>query len=791
VDWDSEESSASEEERALVRHLKIISQVASAHHEVHQSSRFADNGPETHVQDFPPKTWGSLEILEQIGVGAFGTVFRAREPQLGRDVALKLFHAWRLDPSRQTTRIIEEGRRLAHVHHQNVVTVYGAEHNAGQIGLWMEFIEGSTLEQILTDQGPLCPDETMVIGRDVCRALAAVHDSGAIHRDIKASNVMREPGGRIVLMDLGVSCEIDGDVPVSQYGTPLYAAPEVLLQDESTSQSDIYSVGVLLFLLVTGEFPITGQTLGEVREAHQNRRIRSWKEICPEPQDLPDAFVRIFEQALAPDPAQRFTHAGQFEAALVDALGARAREFDLRRENLPSIAILPFEDRSPKKDHEYLCEGLAAGIIDKLSHLEGLHVVARSSSFAFKGQKKNLAEIGKALNVGSLLEGDIKKSGDRFRISSRLIDVADGRRIWSQDLDCAGAEVVTAEGAISLAIAENLRADFAEHEKRTMVKANTNSVEAYDLNLKALYLVNMGTRSDLEKAVEYFQLAITRDPQYANAYVGLAECNSNMSCGDLFSRSDCFENAKSSARKAVELDPMLARAHSVLGLIELFQWNWTAAERSARRAIEINPKTPSGHFSYAHYLMAMGRLDEAIEVMKTALERDPLSRKAHGWLGAFYLRSHQLENAREHLQLAHELQSGVPASHIVLGQIYMLESDFEAGLAELQTAVDLWENVAVPLAALGWGYAVAGRKTEALKILEILRERRKTENIAPYLLAKVYCGLGDVDQAFRWLTKAVHERDLHLLSLKTDETLEVLRSDPRYTDILHQMKLDL
>jgi len=548
---------------------------------------------------------------------------------------------------------------------------------------------------------------------------------------------------------------------------------------------------VLLFHLVTGDFPITGQTLAEIREAHQILRVRSLKELCPDPHDLPDAFVRIIEQALAPDPAQRFTNADQFQAALVEALGTRAPEFDPPRENLPSIAILPFDDRSPRKDHDYLCEGLAAGIIDKLSHLEGLHVVARSSSFAFKGHETNLAEIGKALKVGAVLQGEIHKTGDRCHISSRLDDVADGRRIWSQDLDCTGAMVVTLEGVISLAIAENLRADFAEHEKKTMVKAHTRSVEAYDLNLKALYLVNMGTRSDLDKAVEYFQLAITRDPRFAHAYVGLSECYVFMSWAELFSRSDCFEKARTSALKAVELDPMLAHAHGVLGLIELMEWDWAAAARSARRAIEINPKSVSGRFTYAHYLVAMGRLAEAIEVLKKALEIDPLSRKTHGWLGVFYLRSYKLEKAREHLQLAHELHLEVAASHVVLGQVYMLESNHEAGLAELQTAVDLWENVAIPLAALGWGYAVAGRTSEALDILEILLERRKTENIKPYLLAKLYCGLGDLDHAFLWLTKAVLEKDVHLLGIQTDETLETLRSDPRYTEILHQMKLDL
>ena len=277
---------------------------------------------------------------------------------------------------------------------------------------------------------------------------------------------------------------------------------------------------------------------------------------------------------------------------------------------------------------------------------------------------------------------------------------------------------------------------------------------------------------------------------YAEAYVGLAECYTYICLSELISPNNCFEKAKTSAKKAVELDPMLAHAHSVLGYIELVEWDWTAAEGSALRAIEINPKSVSGHFTYAHYLMAMGRLEEAIEALKKALEYDPLSRKAHGWLGAFYLRSNQLAKAKEHLKLVHELQSEVGASHVVLGQIYMLESNFESGLAELQKAADFWENVAIPLAALGWGYAVAGRQSKALEILENLLERRKTENIKPYLLAKLYCGLGDMGRTFQWLRKAVQERDVHLLGLKTDETMEAFRRDPRYTEILHQMKLD-
>ena len=787
VDWDTAESSVPQAQQPLVRLLRAVSKVAAAHKEVLQSVEMAEGESGTQGSDPLPATWDSLEIIEKIGEGAFGEVFRAREPQLDRDVALKLFHSQRLSPSRQTSRVIEEGRLLAHVHHQNVVTVHGAKHHAGQVGIWMEFIDGSTLEDILIDQGPLSPEETMVIGRDICRALAALHSSGIIHRDIKARNVMREKSGRIVLMDLGVSCEIDHHVSIRQYGTPLYAAPEVLLENESTRQSDIYSVGVLLYHMVTGDYPVSGLTIEEVCEAHQVHQVRLLRDLRP---DLPDSFIRIVEQALAPDPAQRFATAGQFEQDLIRALGDISPEWDAKDRDLPSVAILPFKYLSPQKDQDYFCEGLAEEIITALAHLQGLRVVARAPAFAFKGRQLDMREIGRQLNVETLLEGSVRKAGDRLHVSTQLIDVADGNCLWSAQYDCVLEGVFTVQDEVSVAIADNLKVKFFGAEKETITKKHTEDVEAYNLYLKGHYLLNMGTKVDLERAVEYFEGAIAKDPSYAPAYVGLADSYTFMYSIEFSLSRDGFQKAKAYALKAVKIDPSLAKAHGSLGLIELFGWDWEAAKRSLQKALELNPNSASAQHCYALYLMTMGRLEDAIGEMKKALEIDPLSRMSHGWLAVFYLRASMLEKAREHIHSAHELQLGTPLSHMVLGQIYILASEHDTGLAELQKAVSLAENDAIPLAALGWGYAVSDRKQEALRVLENLRERRESEYIRPFLLAKVYCGLGDIDQAFAWLEKAVQEQDISLISIITDETIDVLRSDPRYADLLHRMNLE-
>jgi len=317
IDWDTAESSTPESQRPLVYKLRVISRVAKAHKSGQLADPGSGNEPALRVHDGAAESWGHLQIIAKIGEGAFGEVYRAYDPYLDREVALKLFYPDRVQSSGQTVKAIDEGRLLARIRHPNVATAYGAEQYAGRFGMWMELIEGSTLQEIIQVRGFLAPAEAMEIAREVCRALTALHEAGIIHRDIKASNIMRADDGRIVLMDLGVSRDIDGLDSVKLYGTPLFAAPEVLLANTSTQHSDLYSVGVLLFLMVTGQLPVSGTTLEEVRENHKEKRVQSIRGLRP---DLPEAYTRIVDRALAPNPSGRFASAGEFEQALSEAL---------------------------------------------------------------------------------------------------------------------------------------------------------------------------------------------------------------------------------------------------------------------------------------------------------------------------------------------------------------------------------------------------------------------------------------------------------------------------------------
>jgi len=787
LDWDSITDSATEAQKRLVQKLKAIARVSSVQHEYLSFAGLPGQEAGSFRSDSLPARWGHLVVIEKIGQGAFGEVFRAEDPRLDREVALKLFHSWWVNPSQQLSRIIEEGRLLAHIHHPNVVAIHGAVHHEGRAGIWMELIDGTTLKEILAAQGPLHPDEAMAISRDVCRALAAIHGSGVIHRDVKASNVMRETGGRIVLMDLGVSCEIDRRGSVRQYGTPLCVAPEVLLRNETTLRGDLYSVGVLLFHMVTGHYPVSGSTLDEVIAAHKNGQVRSLRDLRP---DLPGALIEIVEKALRFDPYARFESTSQFEREISRALDIHLRVQERTSSRIPSVAVLPFEDLSPQENQEYLCDGLAEGIISNLSHLKGLRVVAHSSSLVFKGETQDTHQIGKLLNVGAILRGSVKMSGDQFRISAQLSSVAGSPILWSQQFTCTREDAFAVRGDISLAIMDKLKVDYSSDERDRILEARTGNVEAFNLYLKARLLYNTGNIADYEKAFRFFELAAEKDPYHPEFQVGLAESHLWAGIFEITHPKSSFAKGKAAAKRAVELDPSHGRAHGFLAFHHLLDWEWEATERSSRLAIALAPQSESGHFSYAHYLATVGKLQEAISAMKTAVEIDPLSLPLVSWLGVFYLRAGKLEKARELLRYVLATLPEAPISRLAFSQTYIMAADFETGLTELKKTVSSW-NHSITLAALGWAYAVAGRKSEARAILEALQTRRESEYVKPFLLAKIHGALGEVDQAFLWLKTAVQERDPSLLCIKTDETIECLRNDPRYEGILRQMNLEI
>ncbi len=812
VDWAAAAREFTPAEREVLAGLRELSRIVIAQ-AADPAARAAAAGGDGETTTPPlatatPRLWGNLRVLDRLGGGTYGEVYRAHDPALDRDVALKLLHP-RQSP-RCVVAALAEGRLLARVRHPNVVTVHGAEFRAGRVGIVMELVEGATSEDILAERGPWEPTETMILGLEVGRALVALHAADILHRDIKARNVMREVGGRSVLMDLGIGCRtprLDSD---GTRGTPLYAAPEVLLAHRASSRADLYAMAVLLFHLLTARYPVEGQTPEAVVAAHQVGQRQRLRELRP---DLPASLVEIIERDLDPRPDARHASAADLVGDLASVLSRRSRTgFRSRgrgRSARAGIAILPLRDLSPRGDQAYFCEGLAEQIIHALSHVSGLRVLARSSAFALRERAEDPCEAARGLDCSHVLDGSVRRADERVRICVQLIETSGGDTRWSDQYDTVLQDVFAVQDEIARAIAEHLRGDLtpdalparrggrsaaepapiAQETPRSIQAQHPADPEACNLYLMGRFLFNRGSRGDLAAAVRRFQSAVARDPGYALAHVSLAEVSSYR-----FAYHDCqchehLDLARAAASRAVELVPALPEAHAIRGLVHLLDWQWESARQSIERALELHPDLAIAHHYHAHYLQAMGRLHEAQAAQERSVEADPVSHFAHGWLALFRFRAGCLTaGERPDLPAARPLQPDL--ARIIEGQSRVLAGDPRSGVAALERARQEVPEDRFLLASLGWAYGVAGRTRDARRVLAVLERDRTGQPLRPFLLAKVHAGLGDADQAFAWLARAVAEQDPLAIMMKSDATVASLREDPRFMELLARMGLE-
>jgi serine/threonine-protein kinase len=818
VDWAHAESSAADEgARAAIQQLRRLAGICDAARE--------------HVS-----TWGSLEIRGEVGHGSFGTVYRAWDTRLQRVVALKLLtgeHAQR----QLTSTVIKEGRLLAQVRHPNVVTVHGADAIDGHVGIWMEFVVGQTLKEILQQHGPFGPQEAALVGRDVCRALAAVHRQGFLHRDIKAQNVMREAGGRTVLMDFGAGSPMAGeDAQGRIIGTPAYLAPEVLAGTPPSVQSDIYSLGVLLFHLVTGEFPVSAQTVEEIRAIHADRRWRRLRDVRPE---LPSAFVHVVERSTAADPADRPASAGELEVLLEAALdlsggvpaaghgpawtersywvsGPRALRHSLTaatglaivvvglvagvarwppslgsviRGN--SVAILPFRNLTAAPDTEYFSDGVTEDLAAHLSALGDLRVVYGASALQYRDRRKTPTEVGAELGVATVLDGSVRRVGDRVRIASQLIDATTGEQLWSGSFDRELGDIFAMQSEVSLRIAEALKGELNSADAQRLRSAQGRDFEVFNLYLKGRHEWALRTEDSLNRSVQFFQQAIARDSRYAPAHVGLADAYMQMGVYGFLPQVEAYERAAAYAEKAVALEESLAEAHASLGFVRKNRLEWKAAETSFRRAIELKPGYAPAHHWYSIYLTQVGRFPEAITEIKTAISLDPIAIGAHGQLGSVLAMARRYEDAAAQFERLVRFNPDFGFAYRALAQTYTHMGRFDRARAALDEALKR-----APIGAedrdlkddLGYLLATSGDAPGALAIARDLEHRyeRTGESVAVNVAA-IHAGLKQTDRALEWLTRAVDARDPDVGYLKVDPKWDGLRGDVRFSELLTKL----
>jgi len=797
VDWRAVESTAHETERPILEQLRLLATLVDFHREQRASDEPAP----------PAETWGHLRVLEPIGSGAFGQVYRAWDTRLDREVALKLLPADSDAGDARASSIIEEGRLLARVRHPNVVTIYGAERIGDTVGLWMERVEGETVEQRLARESTLKASDAMEIGIQICQAVSAVHKAGLLHRDIKAQNVMLARDGRAVLMDFGTGRELGGasSSASSLAGTPLYLAPELLRGGDATIQSDIYSLGVLLYRMVTGTYPVHARSVPDLRLAHARLARDGNAELWP---DVPRRLRRIIDRAIAPRSERRYESADALGAALV-TLAPRASVIPLkyavsaaamlvfiglvlaegplrhyrerrssqatlaqtsavpRRFNGPAIAVLPLRNLSNEPGSEEFVDGFTEEIINSLAASEHLQVRSRTSSFAFKNKPNDLADVARQLDVSLVLEGSARRSENRFQVNARLVQASSGVTLWNDSVEADVSDVFGIRDRITRGIISRLGVTPAPARRHYDVNA-----QAYGRYLTARAFVSRRGVPSAQKAVEYFQQVIALDPAFAPAYAGLADAYAYMSLptyqGMPVSKAQGL--MRTAALKALELDPDLAEAHSAMGVVYARDLDWTSSQRHFEQGIALNPSLSQVYTSYSFFtLRPLHKFEEADRLLNGAMHSDPLSLDVWREIAEVYFTVGRYDESIELLQRVRAVDPQLLDADVVLARALACRGRAEEALA-------LYDSLpaAGPPHYRAYAYIKAGRRADA----EILA----MENAQyPYRAALIFAALGDRDRAFEALDRTAEREPQRVPLLLTWPELAALRSDPRFT----------
>jgi len=796
IDWADVDSRADPAARALIDELRTLALLRS-------SGQASDAALRDQLS-----SWGHLRVLERIGRGAFGEVYRAWETSLDREVALKLVRVSGAD-SDASPSVIEEGRLLARIRHPNVVTIHGAERIDGRVGLWMEFIKGHTLEQLLREGSRFSEKEVVRIGVELCGAVSAVHAAGLVHRDIKAQNVMLDGDARLVLMDFGTGLELRDGPGIATAGTPLYLSPEVLNGGPATVQSDVYSIGVLLFHLLTNAFPVRACDLDDLRRAHARGERTS---LATARRDISPRVARAIERALDPATERRYGTAESLRAALasasrmsprrrtayaaagvlavagglwyVGALNSRAPgalASPLVRGANPSqplaIAVLPFRNLSSAPDTGHFADGLTEEITRNLTAINGLQLRSQTSSAHFKDEPLDVARIGERLRVNLLVTGSVQRDGRQLRITAQLVSVDGDVMLWSERYDRTLEEVFAIQDEISRAVAAKLNLTLARP-----LPAYRPPVDTYELYLQArAKLVTVRTESARE-AARLFEQVIASDPAYAPAYAGLADAYAFMSWQiPGLSPQEGLRRMRPAAEKAIALDPLLAEAHGAMGMTHARALDWESARQSFERAIRLNPSLTHIHTNYVtSTLLQTGDVSRAIELLEAALVTDPMSLEVRRELAFSLIVAGRYDDALSHFRQALAADSNPQVSNLQLARALTFSG-------RPQEAVALWENRSASEPDwerwLTHAYVRLGRHADVARLVESNRSDH------PYRQALVYSAVGDVDRTFAALSEAVDLMPQRTALLMVLPEMSLLNGDPRLPALRKRLRL--
>jgi eukaryotic-like serine/threonine-protein kinase len=740
---------------------------------------------------------GHYQIVESLGEGGMGEVYRANDPRLGRDVAVKVLSRALISDADAAARFVREARAVASLSHPSILSIFDFGTENGVTYAVMELLEGETLKERI-HRGTLPWREAAELTATVADGLAVAHAKGIIHRDLKPANLFIMRDGRVKILDFGLahtaadrSDNTGTDSTAMIVGTIGYMSPEQLRAQKVEPASDLFSLGCVLFEVLTGSAPFT-------RESTIETSMAILREPAPplSGQSFPAELSAIVNTCLEKSVFARYASANDLALALRDLLSgsdrSSSRKGSTRRAKpLTAVAVLPFVNQSTDVSLEYLGDGIAEAVINSLSGLPKLRVVPRATAFRYKAREMPARDIARELDVRSLVTGRVVLRGDTLVVSCELVDAGTDRQVWGQTYNRKLADIFELQEQIALQISENLRIALTGEQKKTIKKRFTHDPQAYQSYMKGRFFWNKRTEGGFKKAIDHFEAAVEQDPVYALPYAGLADSFALMGSAafEVLPPREAMPRAKAAALRALDIDPSLVEARTTLAFVRrLYDWDWTEAERDFRQACALNGAYPTARHWFALQLCEAGRFVEAADEMARAHELDPLSLAIStdmGWVQYF---ARDYDAAIQRYRATMDIDPDFPWARFLLGLALAQTGQFGAAVTELEAAYQGSGRSTKMLAAIGHNAGLGGDTERARAVLAELEQIASQRYVSSYCTALVHIGLADHDRAFAALDRACEERAGYLVYLNVDPAVDPIRHDARFTELLRQTK---
>ena len=767
------------------------------------------------VTSFIGTRLGHYLVLEKLGSGGMGDVYVAEDTKLNRRVALKFLRREAGEARDSRSRILREARAAAALNHPNIVHLYSVEEADDLVFITMELVTGHSLRQVLAPGTGLPLAQTISFATQMAEALACAHAAGIVHRDLKPGNVMITDDGRVKILDFGVakilaksatpdpedSTTTGDDASVGHaVGTTGYMSPEQALGRALDARTDLFALGVVAYEMATGRLPFEGDTAAAVFDHLLNRRQPPLLTFNP---TLPRSLEIVLDKALEKDPDRRYRSADEFLRDLrdvPDSISAPANAVEQRttrseqraakseQKVSSSIAVLPFVDMSPGKDQEYFCHGITDEIITALTSVPGLQVISRTSAFAFQSRDLEVTEIGRRLRVSTILEGSVRKSGDRVRVTTQLVNAEDGYHIWSKRFDRELSDVFVIQDDIAASILD----EFRIHRDTRASGRTPLNVPAHDAYLRGMYSLNKWTESAVRQAIVDFDDALAADADFAPAYAALAEAHVWFYSGlGVLPAHETVPHARRAVDQALALDASLAQAYKVRGLIAMnHDWDRREAEQALTRALQLGPGSASAHLWNAWRLALLEkRHDLALIELEEAERLDPLDLQVKTQIGYVHHFRHDLDRAIAQFEKVVAVEPSFAFAHYALGDACVQRGQFDRAIGEFNKSIELGGRSVNHVGVLGYAYGRSGNRERAKEHLNELTARAAQGHVSPMWFALVHLGLSDLDGVFHSLNRAFDERDGSLILMTAAVEFDPVREDPRFKALLDRMRV--